>query len=66
MKRFVIAAAVAASLVGPTVPSAHAGPLRDKIKSVLGHAKSDAGGLLRAGAAMTRCALKGKVKTVIC
>jgi hypothetical protein len=66
MNRLLVAAIVAASVVGPMAPSAHAGPLRDKIKSVLKNGKSDAGGLLRAGAAVTRCVLKGKGKTVIC
>lgn len=66
MKRILFAAALCLSVIGPSASAAEAGPLRNRIKSVLSHAKSDVGGVLRAGAAVTRCALKGKGRTVIC
>ena len=66
MKRLLIAAVLASTFAGPTVTAAEAGPLRDKIKSALSLAKQDARGLVRTGAMMTKCALKGKRGALIC
>ena len=65
MKRLVIVAALASAFVAPTVTVAEAG-LRDKLKSALTLATQDARGVLRTGAMMTKCALKGKRGALIC
>jgi hypothetical protein len=66
MKRVLIVAMLAGTFAAPTVTNAEAGPLRDKVKQVFGIAKDRGISAAKAGALLTRCALKGKRGQIVC